>query len=936
MNADAVRDVADLAWTGRHEPAIARATELLAGRRLGGARRAEVLDLLAESRMALGDFALAAENAKAMLALARTPALQALARCRMAFVQTRLGEFTTAAGAARQAQAAARRARKPWLEALALLRLSEALWRAGSAEEGLAAAEQAAECFEHLRDTMWQGRALWSQAVALHILGRAVHGGQAARQAVALAQQCGDHCGMGSGYNVLGSEGSDLALHLEGLHKALAAFGAAGYTERQRAIRYNLATVYASLGLYRRAQRIAKAVVADDAGRGDPALRASTLALLGWQAHNLNRLDDAWSYCAALAAVNERLPSRASSLATLRLEARIALAEGNARRAQQLAEAAIAGARDEPDATGRILALSVLAHAWLAQGQTRNARIASAQSVALWRARSASELSERGASVKVLATHFEVLRACGDTAAANAALGQAYEQLCAGVASLSDAGLRRSWFNKVAAHRRVIAARRDEALRRGWPLAERLPHLRAPSELGQPVERLLDGGLQLNALADEAELRETLVEQATELSGAERVLLLFEGDGEAAEIAGADLPAGEDAPTLLAAIAPWLAEARRTRMASLRHGPEGVDAVDQRSCLIAPLVVQHELLGFLYADIEGLYGRFEAADRDLLAMLASQAAVALANLRTSAGLERAVVERTAEARAAQAQAEQRAGELALINSIQQGMASKLEFQAIVDLVGDKLREVFGSEDLSIRWWDPEADTWQTLYVVEHGVHLDKGAPRPVPPDEPAWRILHEGRGEFYGTRQDQLRSGMKGARPGTDWCLSIIGAPIRGTQRVLGMIVIENHQREHAYGEADLRVLTTIGATLGQALENARLFDETQRLLKETEARNAELAVINSIQQAVGAALDFQAIVDTVGDKLREVFGTGDLSIRWWDEPANTMHWLYAYEHGQRLNNPSYSPSPRGVRGLRERRVHCLGTLAARTPRCAR
>ena len=58
---------------------------------------------------------------------------------------------------------------------------------------------------------------------------------------------------------------------------------------------------------------------------------------------------------------------------------------------------------------------------------------------------------------------------------------------------------------------------------------------------------------------------------------------------------------------------------------------------------------------------------------------------------------------------------------------------------------------------------------------------------------------------------------------------------------------------------------------MGVALENARLFDETQRLLKETERRNAELAVINSIQQAVSAALDFQAIVDVVGDKLREV-----------------------------------------------------------------
>ena len=37
------------------------------------------------------------------------------------------------------------------------------------------------------------------------------------------------------------------------------------------------------------------------------------------------------------------------------------------------------------------------------------------------------------------------------------------------------------------------------------------------------------------------------------------------------------------------------------------------------------------------------------------------------------------------------------------------------------------------------------------------------------------------------------------------------------------------------------------------------------------EQRNAELAVINSIQQGMAGSLDFQGIIDMVGDKLREV-----------------------------------------------------------------
>ena len=88
---------------------------------------------------------------------------------------------------------------------------------------------------------------------------------------------------------------------------------------------------------------------------------------------------------------------------------------------------------------------------------------------------------------------------------------------------------------------------------------------------------------------------------------------------------------------------------------------------------------------------------------------------------------------------------------------------------------------------------------------------------------------------------------------------------------------------------------------MGVALENARLFAETQRLLKETEQRNAELAVINSIQQGIAGSLSFQAIVELVGDKLREVLRIDTIGIRWYDHATRTAHFLYEIEHGTRV-----------------------------------
>ncbi|HEX5941076.1 MAG TPA: hypothetical protein VFY66_02305, partial [Anaerolineales bacterium] len=58
-------------------------------------------------------------------------------------------------------------------------------------------------------------------------------------------------------------------------------------------------------------------------------------------------------------------------------------------------------------------------------------------------------------------------------------------------------------------------------------------------------------------------------------------------------------------------------------------------------------------------------------------------------------------------------------------------------------------------------------------------------------------------------------------------------------------------------------------------------------LKQQLAQREAELEIINSIQQGLAAELDFQAIIDLVGDKLREILNTADLTIGWYDQKSN-------------------------------------------------
>ena len=92
---------------------------------------------------------------------------------------------------------------------------------------------------------------------------------------------------------------------------------------------------------------------------------------------------------------------------------------------------------------------------------------------------------------------------------------------------------------------------------------------------------------------------------------------------------------------------------------------------------------------------------------------------------------------------------------------------------------------------------------------------------------------------------------------------------------------------------------------MGVALENARLFDETQRLFKESEQRKAELAMINSMQEGTGGRTRLPGDHDRGGRQARERYSIrADIGVRWHEPRTNMLHCLYDYEHGQKLSFP--------------------------------
>ena len=286
--------------------------------------------------------------------------------------------------------------------------------------------------------------------------------------------------------------------------------------------------------------------------------------------------------------------------------------------------------------------------------------------------------------------------------------------------------------------------------------------------------------------------------------------------------------------------------------------------------------------------------------------------------RTRGNVHRTTREKESDARSdraelvrAQEELRQRTAELAIINSVQQGLATQLHVQDIYDLIGDKIREIFNAQVVMISIYDPLNNTVEHRYAIERGKRVYAAEPQPVGGFRR--RIIESGEPLLVNTNVAEQASALgQPTLPGTETPRSWLGVPMRVGKRATGVMSLQNLDQENAFDESDVRLLQTLASSMSVAIENARLFDETNRLLKETEQRNAELAIINSVQAALASKLNLQEIYEAVGDRIRESFHNTDLSIRIYDPKTNLLHLPYNYDNGQRVTIDALPLAERG------------------------
>ncbi|MDZ7344581.1 MAG: response regulator, partial [candidate division KSB1 bacterium] len=178
-----------------------------------------------------------------------------------------------------------------------------------------------------------------------------------------------------------------------------------------------------------------------------------------------------------------------------------------------------------------------------------------------------------------------------------------------------------------------------------------------------------------------------------------------------------------------------------------------------------------------------------------------------------------------------ADTKQRAVELATVNSISEALASQLNQDDLIQLVGEQIRQVFRANIVYVALLDKATNMIHFPYSFGEDaspILLGEGLTSQIIRTGKPLLINEDVDGSILKLGVDDV--GAPAA--------SYLGVPIPVGSEVIGVISAQSTEQENRFTEADLRLLNTIAANVGVALHNARLFEQTQEARAAAEEAN--------------------------------------------------------------------------------------------------
>ncbi|MBI4670815.1 MAG: GAF domain-containing protein [Chloroflexi bacterium] len=276
------------------------------------------------------------------------------------------------------------------------------------------------------------------------------------------------------------------------------------------------------------------------------------------------------------------------------------------------------------------------------------------------------------------------------------------------------------------------------------------------------------------------------------------------------------------------------------------------------------------VIGLAYTEEGRTFGKTEV---DILQRFSQLAAIALDNAQLYSTSEK------------------RVQELAALNSVSHLVTSESDPKRLIEKAGDQVCRIFGTDFAYVALHDAATNTIEFPYVMDEGKRVEIAR-------------LPMGQGltsQVIHTRQPMLLNAMEasdynqlGAVDTGDGVVpaSLLSVPILSGEQVLGVLSVQRSGAGHPFTTEDERLLSTLAASVGVGIDNARLY-------ANLETRVQELALLNQVGEMVTSELPLTERLVQAGEALRQFFRVPSLYISLYDPAAHVLHTPYCYREGR-------------------------------------
>ncbi len=276
----------------------------------------------------------------------------------------------------------------------------------------------------------------------------------------------------------------------------------------------------------------------------------------------------------------------------------------------------------------------------------------------------------------------------------------------------------------------------------------------------------------------------------------------------------------------------------------------------------APLLVGESVLGVVGLQNLDSQNIFTERHRDLLTAISGQAAIAIQNARLFEETQR------------------RTTELDTLNQLNQRLSAQLNVDQVLQEIHHGAERLIDAKNFYIGLYSPEKNEVSFPLNVSESV-ADKSIVT-IPADKGlTGYVLRKRKPVFIpeNVTEAMLKMGIEVVGdPAMCW----VGVPLLLGEQVIGVMAAQSYTEANVYNEHDRDLLMAVAGQAAISIQNARLFEETQR-------RTEELGVLNRIVSSASQKLELESMLNGTLRQTMEISGFEGGLVSLYDETAKEL-----------------------------------------------